>query len=210
MGNSSCFSCSSCSSCFSYSSPTEDSVSQATTTATTDYKEALESATYENTPEFTFHGLRSRIKVLRVLDGDTVDIALAQPDTGKIYRHRVRLYGIDTPEKRPSKSDPLRHLEIEASYRSKEALEQRLRENDYLVLGVFSHADKYGRLLCTLYDKTGEDLNQWMIARGYATEYFGKTKKKYQAQAQAQQVPPSQQSQQSQATQETQPDSNRL
>jgi endonuclease YncB( thermonuclease family) len=152
-----------------------------------DQKDPLEAATYENTPEFTFNGLRSAVKVLRVVDGDTVDIALAQPDTAKIYRHRVRLYGIDTPEKRPSKSDPLRHLEIEASYRAKEALEQRLRENDYLVLAVFSHADKYGRLLCTLYDKTGEDLNQWMITRGFATEYFGKTKKKFQAiQAQSQ------------------------
>jgi endonuclease YncB( thermonuclease family) len=143
----------------------------------------LQEATYENTPEFTFKGLRSTVKVLRVIDGDTVDIALAQPETRKIYRHRVRLYGIDTPEKRPSKSDPLRHLEIEASYRAKEALEQRLRENDNIVLATFYQADKYGRLLCTLYDKTGEDLNQWMIARGYATEYFGKTKKKFQPSA---------------------------
>lgn len=142
----------------------------------------LEWATYENTPEFTFNGLRTTIKVLRIIDGDTVDIALPQQGTGQVYRHRVRLYGIDTPEKRPSKADPLRHLEMEASYRAKQALERRLQENDFMVLAHFSHADKYGRLLCTLYDKTGEDLNRWMITQGYATEYFGKTKKKFEPQ----------------------------
>lgn len=140
-------------------------------------------ATYENTPEYTLAGLRAPIKILRIVDGDTVDIALSHPESHRIYRHRVRLWGIDTPEKRPSRSDPNRHLEIEASYRAKEALERRCRENDDLFIALFYHPDKYGRLLCTLYDKAGEDINQWMIAEGHATEYFGKTKKKFQAPA---------------------------
>ena len=145
--------------------------------------------TYDNTPAFTFEGIRRDVKVLRILDGDTVDIAFAHEDTGKVYRHRVRLYGIDTPEKRPSKSDPLRHLEMEASYRAKEALERRLQEHNYIVFAHFSHTDKYGRLLCTFYDKTGENLNKWMVTHGYAIEYFGKTKKKFQA-SQASQASP--------------------
>jgi len=137
-------------------------------------------ATYENTPEYTLEGLRTTIKILRVLDGDTVDIALLHPDTNRIYRHRVRLWGIDTPEKKPSLSDPYRHLEIEASYRAKTALELRAKENDGMCTALFHSPDKYGRLLCTFYDTAGEDINQWMITQGHAKEYFGKTKKKFQ------------------------------
>lgn len=138
-------------------------------------------ATYENTPEYTLEGLRALVKILRVLDGDTVDIALLHPDTQRVYRHRVRLWGIDTPEKKPSLSDPHRHLEIEASYRAKGALEQRCQENHYLFMALFYHPDKYGRLMCTLYDDKGGDVNQWMVKQGYAVEYMGKTKKKFQA-----------------------------
>ena len=97
-----------------------------------------------------------------------------------MYRHRVRLNGIDTPEKRPALSDPNRQLEIEASKRSKDALEQRIKENDDVVLAVFYRPDKYGRLLCTFYDKNGDNINQWMITHGFAYEYHGKTKKAFE------------------------------
>lgn len=137
--------------------------------------------TYENTPEYTLEGLCRKVKILRVIDGDTVDIALYHEETSKVYRYRVRLYGIDTPEKRPSKSDPDRNLEIEASLRAKQALEQCFIDNDYIVLAVFYRPDKYGRLLSTFYDKQGDNINEWMVKKGYATEYFGKTKKKFQA-----------------------------
>lgn len=135
-------------------------------------------STYENTPEYTLEGLRSTVKILRILDGDTVDIALYHRGD-KVYRHRVRLNGIDTPEKRPALSDPNRQLEIEASKRSKDALEQRIKENDDVVLAVFYRPDKYGRLLCTFYDKSGDNINQWMVTHGFAYEYHGKTKKAF-------------------------------
>ena len=69
--------------------------------------------------------------------------------------------------------------EIAASKRSSEALSKILQENDNIVIGFFYKPDKYGRLLCTLYDKNGEDINKWMVLNGYAYEYFGKTKEKY-------------------------------
>ena len=137
-------------------------------------------ATDENTPYDTVEGLKTRIKVLRVLDGDTLDVGMCRVGN-TVLKYRVRLYGIDTPEKRPSRSDPLRHLEIQASLRSKQALTDRLVENDWIVVAHFDKPDKYGRLLCTLFDKNGENLNEWMIRMGHAVPYFGKTKKKFQA-----------------------------
>jgi endonuclease YncB( thermonuclease family) len=119
------------------------------------------------------------VKVLRVVDGDTVDIALHYEETGKIFQHRVRLYGIDTPEKRPALSNVNRDKEIAASKQSSAALTQKLKENDNLVIAHFYKPDKYGRLLCTFYDKEGDNINNWMIESGFAYEYFGQTKKKF-------------------------------
>ena len=119
---------------------------------------------------------------LRVTSDEEVqglDIALHCDDTGKIFKHRIRMYGIDTPEMHPSLSNSDRAKEIEASKQSREALTQRLQENDNLVVAHFHKFDKYGRLMATLYDKQGEDINKWMISAGYAQEYFGKTKKKF-------------------------------
>ena len=135
--------------------------------------------TYENTPTYSYENLHKMVKVLRVVDGDTVDIALHYEETGKIFQHRVRLYGIDTPEKRPALSNENRDKEIAASKQSSAALMQKLKENDNLVVAHFYKPDKYGRLLCTFYDKEGDNINNWMIQSGFAYEYFGKTKKKF-------------------------------
>lgn len=132
-----------------------------------------EASTYENTPEFTLEKMKAVVKIIRILDGDTVDIALLHPDSQHIYRHRVRLYGIDTPEKRPSKDNPHREAEIAASKRATDALRQRLLENDNHVLALFHKKDKYGRDLATFYHKDGSVINDWMIREGYAYAYDG-------------------------------------
>lgn len=134
----------------------------------------------ENTPEYTLKGLRCPVKVLRVLDGDTVDIALYHTGLKTNYRHRVRLYGIDTPEKHPPKDQPplQREKEMAAAARSTDALRHRLEAIQYLPDAVFHSADKYGRLLCTFYvpSRPDQSINEWMVAEGYAHAYFGKTK----------------------------------
>jgi endonuclease YncB( thermonuclease family) len=154
----------------------EESTTVIATTAKVIPDNVYHNCTYENTPTYSYENLHKMIKVLRVVDGDTIDIALHYEETGKIFQHRVRLYGIDTPEKRPSLSNENRDKEIAASKKSSEALTQKLKENDNLVVAHFYKPDKYGRLLCTLYDKQGDNINNWMIQSGFAYEYFGKTK----------------------------------
>lgn len=148
-----------------------------------DLVQAYHNCTCENTPNYSYENLKKLVKVLKVMDGDTIDIALHSDDTGKIFKHRIRLFGIDTPEMHPSLSNPDRAKEIEASKQAKEALTQRLQENDNMVVAHFHKFDKYGRLMATLHDKQGEDINKWMISSGHAQEYFGKTKKKFVAAA---------------------------
>lgn len=145
------------------------------------YVDRYHDATYENTPEYTLDGMKTVVKVLRILDGDTVDIALYHNASATVFRHRVRLYGIDTPEKRPPKDQPNRDAEIAASARSTAALRSRLEAIQYKPFAVFHKADKYGRLMCTFYESNEQQqsINDWMVAEGHAYAYFGKTKKKF-------------------------------
>lgn len=144
-----------------------------------DKEDIYENCTEHNTPFVSFEGLRTKVKVLRVVDGDTVDIAMANEYFKKIYKYRVRLYGIDTPEKKPSKQNANREQEIAAAHRATQAIIDKLKENRNLVTILFHKQDKYGRQLGTLYGEHDENINEWMIQQGYAVSYDGKKKPAY-------------------------------
>ena len=137
-------------------------------------EDVYKNCTDENTPYYTYEGIKKKVKVLRVIDGDTVDIAYHHEETNKIFKYRVRLYGIDTPEKRPPKSDPNRDKEIAASKRSSAALTEYLQKNENIVLALFYKPDKYGRLLRYVFlqnDPTTNEalfINKYLVQEGYA------------------------------------------
>lgn len=100
----------------------------------------------------------------RVIDGDTVD---ARVDLGfNVWIEcRVRLMGIDAPETRTRNLEEKRF-----GLRTKQYLKS-------LMDGVGGHfilkshgVGKYGRCLGTIYIN-GEDINQKLLAEGYAKEY---------------------------------------
>ena len=120
-------------------------------------------------------------KVIRIVDGDTIDIEI---DLGfdLTKKERVRLGGIDTPEKRT------KNLEEKA---------MGLEATEYLTalldgapqLTVTTEKDgKFGRMIGTLYlspdmlpdgsNSTGSSINQAMIDDGFAWKYDGGTKHK--------------------------------
>ena len=113
----------------------------------------------------------------RVIDGDTIDITINLGFNLSI-KQRVRVAGVDTPEKRTSDHDVEKPLGIDATNWLKERLEG---SNNLIVrteLGSGA-SGKYGRLLGWLY--VGDEavsLNEQMIAEGYAWAYDGGTKNK--------------------------------
>jgi micrococcal nuclease len=131
-----------------------------------------------NTPYVTYDHIKKMVKILRIVDGDTVDIAMAREDN-RVFKYRVRLYGIDTPEKRPPKANADRDKEIEASRASSAALMGMFQKSGNYAIVQLYKPYKYGRLLGTFYDKHGVDINRWMVEQGYAVAYFGKTKKSF-------------------------------
>ena len=118
-------------------------------------------------------------EINRVLDGDTIDVTI---DLGfDLYKkERVRIAGVDTPEKRTRDLEE-KALGIDATNWLKKKLEDTIAGEDELSIRteLVGGMGKYGRLLGWLY--IGEDLislNELMIDEGYAWEYDGGTKQK--------------------------------
>jgi micrococcal nuclease len=110
-----------------------------------------------------------KAKLDRVIDGDTVDVIL---DLGFdiLWKTRLRLFGIDTPETRTKDLDEKKRG-LAAKQRLIELLpnEFTIQSNDY-------DRGKYGRVLATLF--ITNDLNEkvnvntQLIAEGYAKKYM--------------------------------------
>ena len=116
-------------------------------------------------------------EIVKVLDGDTIDVLI---DLGfDLYKkERVRIAGVDTPEKRTRNLEE-KELGIDATNWLKKELEDVLAGDDELIIRTELHGGvgKYGRLLGWLY--VGDDevsLNEQMITQGYAHAYDGGTK----------------------------------
>ena len=116
----------------------------------------------------------------RVLDGDTIDVTI---DLGfDLYKkERVRIAGVDTPEKR-TKNLEEKALGIDATNWLKKKLEDTIAgEGDELTIRteLVGGTGKYGRLLGWLYiNEDAVSLNEQMIEEGYAWAYDGGTKQK--------------------------------
>ena len=119
------------------------------------------------------------VSIDRVVDGDTIDVSI---DLGfdLIKKERVRVAGVDTPEKRTRDLEE-KALGLDAPNWMKKKLEGAIDGDDELIIRteLKGGMGKYGRLLGWLY--VGEDdlsLNEKMIAQGYAWSYDGGTKQK--------------------------------
>ena len=110
-------------------------------------------------------------KVDRVVDGDTIDVVL---DLGFdiMFKSRVRLYGIDTPESRT------RDLDEKARGKMASAFLKEAVENGSKVVIETKLKDsrgKYGRVLGNVV-VDGLNINEAMIEKFLAVAYFGQSK----------------------------------
>ena len=119
------------------------------------------------------------VKVNKVVDGDTIDVTI---DLGfDLYKkERVRIAGVDTPEKRTRDLEE-KALGLDATYWMKKQLDDTIKGDEELIIRteLKGGTGKYGRLLGWLYvgDST-LSLNEQMITEGYAWSYDGGTKQK--------------------------------
>ena len=119
-------------------------------------------------------------KIVKVLDGDTIDVLI---DLGfdLFKKERVRIAGVDTPEKRTRDLEE-KALGIDATNWLKKKLEDTIAgDGDELTIRteLVGGTGKYGRLLGWLYiNEDAISLNEQMITEVYAWAYDGGTKQK--------------------------------
>ena len=116
-----------------------------------------------------------RCKLIKVIDGDTIDIDIDLGFGVWMTSQRIRMYGIDTPESRT------RDLE-EKKYglAAKDYLSGMLDDEGGLILKT--HKDergKFGRILGEVWRTTNladKSINNYMIEKHHAVAYHGQSK----------------------------------
>ena len=117
-----------------------------------------------------------KCKLVRVVDGDTVDIDIDLGFGVWLRKQRIRMYGIDTPESRT------RDLE-EKKYglAAKEFLKKWTGAGELRIKTRKDAKGKFGRILGELWT-FDTNINEIMIERHHAVRYHGQSKKEIQEQ----------------------------
>jgi micrococcal nuclease len=114
--------------------------------------------------------------VLKVIDGDTIEVDFDLGFGVWLRNQRIRLDGIDTPESRTSDKEEKVRGTI-----SKDKLKEILGK-DIQITTKIDPNEKYGRILGVLVNKDGINVNQWLIENNYAVKYSGENKELVQEQ----------------------------
>ena len=108
--------------------------------------------------------------VVKVVDGDTVDVDIDLGFDCWMHNQRIRLYGIDTPECRTRNKQEKAHGLL-----AKEYVQKALIVGEVYALRT-REKGKFGRYLGEI--KVGRTtLNKLLIKEGLAVEYTGQSKK---------------------------------
>tara|TARA_B100001057_G_scaffold272417_2_gene272767 strand:+ start:354 stop:776 length:423 start_codon:yes stop_codon:yes gene_type:complete len=118
------------------------------------------------------------VKVVKVIDGDTVDVDIDLGFGVWIHKERVRLHGIDTPESRTSDA-----TEKVFGLKAKAFLEKWVTAGDVtLRTKTYDAKGKFGRILGELWYAGENNINQKMIDEHHAVAYHGQSKDDIQEQ----------------------------
>ena len=122
-----------------------------------------------------------RCKVVKIIDGDTVDVDIDLGFGVWMHKERVRLFGIDTPESRTS--DRVEKVFGEAA---KQRLVSLLSSEAILISQVSKMGEnmkgKFGRILGDFKTITGQIVTEVLMEEGHAVAYNGGAKEDVQAQ----------------------------
>ena len=116
-------------------------------------------------------------KILRVVDGDTVDVDIDLGFGVWMHKERIRLHGIDTPESRTRDLEEKKYGLL-----AKEQIESFMPVGSMQTLvTVKEKVGKFGRILgkFLIHDKKTDaqmTINDWMIREHHAVAYHGQNK----------------------------------
>ena len=120
-----------------------------------------------------------KCKILRVVDGDTVDVDIDLGFGIVLSNERVRIMGIDTPESRTRDK-----VEKKFGLASKARLKSLLGKTGILKTQINKNGEdmkgKFGRILGDFTTKDGRMVTDILVEEGYAVAYFGGSKEEIQ------------------------------
>ena len=120
-----------------------------------------------------------RARVLKVIDGDTVDVDIDLGFGVVLTDERVRIMGIDTPESRTRDK-----VEKKFGLASKARLKELLGKTAILKTQINKNGEdmkgKFGRILGDFVSVDGRMVTDILVEEGHAVAYFGGSKEEIQ------------------------------
>ena len=127
------------------------------------------------------------VTVIKVVDGDTVDVDIDLGFGVTLKDERVRIMGIDTPESRTR--DKVEDLFGEAA---KARLKELMKDGGKLITTEDRKGEdmkgKFGRILGDFLVQDGRKVTEILIEEGHAVAYFGGSKEEVQMKHEANRV----------------------
>ena len=116
------------------------------------------------------------VDVLRIIDGDTIDVDIDLGFDVWLRNERIRLNGVDAPESRTS--DKVERLfGVLAKHRVKQYLENDGKGGKVTLISKSFKQEKYGRIMADLrVEGQIRTLCATLITEGYAVPYRGQSK----------------------------------
>ena len=116
-----------------------------------------------------------RAKVIRVVDGDTVDVDIDLGFGVWLKDERVRIMGIDTPESR-TRDKVEKKFGLAAKARLKELLGATPILKTQVGKGGEDMKGKFGRILGDFLTEDGKKCGELLVKEGHAVKYMGGAK----------------------------------
>lgn len=140
---------------------------------TTDIKELKERVDNNQYTKYTMTGmLLYPVVCTNVYDGDTLTVVTHIH--GGYYSFTIRMMGYDSPEKKTNKADNETPEEVKTrktwANRSRDYLISLVMDKDDLRIECHGE-DKFGRILGTIYNSNGLNINEEMLRNGYCVPY---------------------------------------
>ena len=112
-----------------------------------------------------------KCKMVKVIDGDTIDVDIDLGFGVWMQKQRIRLYGIDTPESRTSDLEEKKY-----GLAAKMFLSKWTNSGDLTLRTYKDGKGKFGRILGEIWYGGEHNINQLLVYNHHAVRYHGQSK----------------------------------